>query len=333
MRLEIENITLGYTRRHVLAEGLSLSAPEGEAIALLGRNGVGKSTLLRVVAGIGRPLSGGVVLDGRDLAAMAPRERACRVAFVTTEPVAVAHLRVHEVVAMGRAPYTGWWGGLSAEDERIVGEALERVGLSAFRDKRMDRLSDGERQRAMIARALAQDTPLVLLDEPTAFLDLPNRYRMALLLRRLAHDMGKTVIYSSHDLSTAVQLCDMLWVMTAGGIAAGAPEDLMRSGVLRAMFGEMPLTLTPEGAVRIVPECENMVAVSGEMDEGTAALVGRTAERCGFRPVREKTEGTAAEVRSLPDGTFEVVDRCGGAVFPAGDFHALAVLLRRIGGC
>ena len=151
---------------------------------------------------------------------------------------------------MGRAPYTGWFGSLADEDIRSVEEALERVGMADFRDKTLDSLSDGERQRVMIARAVAQDTPLILLDEPTAFLDLPNRYRIALLLRRLAHETGKTVIYSSHDLSTAVQLCDCLWIMWTDGIAAGKPEELLHNGAVSALFDDLPIRCSADGVVR-----------------------------------------------------------------------------------
>lgn len=335
MRLEIENITLGYSQRHaetrLLAEQLSLAAPEGELIALLGRNGVGKSTLLRVLAGVRPPMKGRVLLGGSDIAAMPPAERSRKIAFVTTEQVAVAHLRVHEVVAMGRAPYTGWLGTLAPEDRRVVDESLERVGMTGFRDKALESLSDGERQRVMIARALAQDTPLMLLDEPTAFLDLPNRYQIALLLRELAHGTGKTVIFSSHDLSTAVQLCDALWVMTPGGVAAGAPEDLMLSGALNAMFGQTPLTLSPEGVVKLARENRYAVKIAETTDSETARLLAKTAERCGFESVAEESGTTvAAEIEIVPGG-FRVTDTESGAVTRADDFHGVAALLRQLG--
>lgn len=254
MLLEVQNLTVGYARRKErerrLIEGLSLIAPEGRAIGLLGRNGMGKSTLLRVLAGVQRPIEGRVSVGGVDLAHLSAHDRACRIAFVTTEPVATAHLRVREAVAMGRAPYTGWLGSLSAEDLRRVDESLERVGMSAFADMPLDSLSDGERQRVMIARAVAQDTPIVLLDEPGAFLDLPNRYRMALLLCRLAHEMGKTVIYSSHDLSTAVQLCDLLWLLTPSGIVAGEPAELLQNGTVDVLFDDLPIRCLPDGVIR-----------------------------------------------------------------------------------
>lgn len=336
MRLEIENVTLGYVQRHagtrLLAERLSFAAPEGELVALLGRNGVGKSTLLRVLAGVRRPLKGRATLDGTEISAMAAHERARKIAFVTTEQIAVAHLRVQEVVAMGRAPYTGWFGTLAPEDWRIVDESLERVGMSAFRDKTVESLSDGERQRVMIARALAQDTPLMLLDEPTAFLDLPNRYQIALLLRELAHGTGKTVIFSSHDLSTAVQLCDTLWVMTAGGVAAGAPEDLVRAGALNAMFGQTPLTLSSEGVVRLDGKALYAVRIGADADSETGRLLAKTVERCGYAPVREQTGVTvAAEIEIVLGGRgFEVTDAGSGTVTRAEDFHEVAALLRQL---
>lgn len=255
MGLEIEDLTLGYRSgrggERILQERLTLGAEPGRLIALLGRNGVGKSTLLRVLAGVRMPLGGSVSLDGEALLRLSPAERARRIAFVTTESVTVAHLRVHEVVAMGRAPYTGWFGALSAEDERRVDEALEQVEMTAFRDKPLDTLSDGERQRVMIARALAQDTPVMLLDEPTAFLDLPNRYHVVLLLRRLAHRTGKIILFSSHDLSVALQLCDLLWVMERDGVVAGAPDELLAGGVVERIFGDLPLRCGPDGTIRL----------------------------------------------------------------------------------
>lgn len=255
-RFEIKRVTLGYKERKApLAENLSVEAHGGELVALLGRNGVGKSTLLKTMAGVMPPLQGEVMLNERSVYDMTVAERARQMAFVTTENVSVIHLRVSEVVAMGRAPYTGWFGRLSEEDERIAGKALEWVGMTDFAEKGMDTLSDGERQRVMIARALAQDTPVMLLDEPTAFLDLPNRYQIVLLLKRLAHDLGKIMIFSSHDLAIAMQICDRLWVMSRpeeGGMASGSPAQLMESGGLDAIFKGTPLRLVgSEGAVKL----------------------------------------------------------------------------------
>lgn len=336
MQLKVENLTLGYPQRHaptrLLVERLSLAAPEGELIALLGRNGVGKSTLLRVLAGVRKPLDGRVTMGGEDVAALAAAEKARRIAFVTTEPVTVAHLRVHEVVAMGRAPYTGWFGSLTEADERMVAESLERVGMAAFHDKTLDSLSDGERQRVMIARALAQDTPLVLLDEPTAFLDLPNRYQIALLLRDLAHETGKTILYSSHDLSTALELCDTLWVMTPRGVAAGAPEDMLLSGMLEGMFEGTPLTLTPQGTVQLKRIMRGTLRVAADVEPAVAHMVERTATRCGYEVVEDERREADVLVGSSAVARYVLTRMDNHTTVEVPDFHALATLLRSLRG-
>ena len=181
--MHIEHLSIGYGTRTLLSD-VTLTLEGGQLVALLGRNGTGKSTLLRALAGLEPCHTGEVWLDGRPLSTLDAGERSRRVSLVTTEKVAVPHLRVHELVAMGRAPYTNWVGRLSAADEAAIARALELTGMSAYASRPTDSLSDGESQRVMIARALAQDTPLVLLDEPTSFLDLPNRYDLCLLLKR-----------------------------------------------------------------------------------------------------------------------------------------------------
>ncbi len=240
--IRTEHLTLGYADR-LLIDDLSISAGGGQLIGLLGRNGVGKSTLLRAMAGVLKPLSGTVLVGSRPIGSLTPAERAERVSFVSTENHSVAHLRVSEVVEMGRAPYTGWLGTLSAQERALADQALDRVGMLPFRNKELRTLSDGERGRVMIARALTQDTPVMLLDEPTAFLDIPNRFQIALLLRELAHDTGKTILFSSHDLSTALQLCDTLWVASHRGVAAGPVAEVVASGALEVIFEGTSLRL------------------------------------------------------------------------------------------
>lgn len=234
--LEIKNVTLGYKGKPHLIEHLSIQAPQGQLIGLLGRNGVGKSTLLRSVAGMTPPLDGEICVDGRSIFTFTDIDRSQHIAFVSTEIVAAAHLRVWDVVALGRMPYTGWLGSLTESDKAKVRESLELVSMGTFAERAIESLSDGERQRVMIARALAQDTPLVLLDEPTAFLDLPNRYQIAILLKKLAHATGKTIIYSSHDLSTAIQICDSLWLFSTEGVAVGEPRELAAQGSFDVIF-------------------------------------------------------------------------------------------------
>lgn len=207
--IEFENLTVAYGHK-VLVEKVSGCFEPGGTTALIGRNGAGKSSLLRVIAGIDRPVSGSVRICGKDLSSMPPAERARKVAFVTTQRVRIANLSCASVVGMGRAPYTDWIGRLSDADRVAVEDALAAVGMSGYASRTMDTMSDGECQRIMIARALAQDTPVMLLDEPTSFLDLPGRYELARLLARIAREKNKTVVYSTHELDIARSRCSAI---------------------------------------------------------------------------------------------------------------------------
>lgn len=203
----MRNISIGYPGR-VLVSGLNYEFADGTLTALVGRNGSGKSTLLRTIAGLARPLSGDVLVNGRSLSKLLPRESAQTVSLVTTERIRVTNLRAGDVVALGRMPYTDWLGRLTDADRTAVDRALELVGMSDFASARMDTLSDGEAQRVMIARAAAQDTPVILLDEPTAFLDFAARREVCELLRELARGEGKTIVFSSHELALVDEFAD-----------------------------------------------------------------------------------------------------------------------------
>lgn len=242
--VELRHLTLGYGERVLFADA-DLGFGWGEFTALVGRNGTGKSTLLRTIAALATPKGGEIVVEGRPLAEMSPREIASRIGFVSTDEVRITNLKVADVVALGRAPYTNWIGSLRDEDREKVAQSLELVGMSSFALKAMDILSDGERQRVMIARALAQDTPIILLDEPTAYLDLPNRYEICLLLRELAHRQKKTIIFSTHDLSIALELCDTMAVIENGRFHYGTTENLIREGVIRRLFAGTSVHFDP----------------------------------------------------------------------------------------
>ena len=240
--VELQHITIGYGHR-VLLEDVSAAIGGGRLVALLGRNGTGKSTLLRAVAGLEAPLSGGIRLCGRLLSATPAHELAQVVSFVTTEKVRIANLASRDVVGLGRAPYTDWLGRLRPGDRAVVDRALNLVGMGGFADKPMDRLSDGEAQRVMIARALAQDTPMILLDEPTAFLDMPNRYELCTLLRRLAHDEGKCIFFSTHELDIALTLCDAMG-LAVDVIAVAVPCLVTALACALMTMGVWPLAVT-----------------------------------------------------------------------------------------
>lgn len=233
--IRFDNIRLGYGNR-TLIENLSATVERGALTALVGRNGTGKSTLLRAIAQLGEVLSGEILLDGRPLQTLAPSEMASMVAFVTTDKVRIANLRCRDVVALGRAPYTNWIGRMQEQDKAIVEQALESVGMSDYADKTMDRMSDGECQRIMIARALAQQTPIILLDEPTAFLDMPNRYELCTLLRRLAHEEQKCILFSTHELDIALSLCDAIALISPPELHILPTDEMVRSGHIERLF-------------------------------------------------------------------------------------------------
>lgn len=205
--LELREFSAVYGER-VLIKPVSLDFPAGKLTALIGRNGTGKSTLLRAIAGLNENFTGELKIEGKGIKDMPAAERSHLLAFVNTQRPRIANLTCHDVVGMGRAPYTDWIGRLSDNDERIVEESLAKVGMADFEHRQLSTMSDGECQRVMIARALAQDTPVILLDEPTSFLDLPSRYELVSLLNHLSHDSGKTVIFSTHELDLAMRRAD-----------------------------------------------------------------------------------------------------------------------------
>ena len=245
MSIALNHITLSYGSRTLL-EDVTAAFAQGSLTALIGRNGTGKSTLLRAIAGLGTTVSGDVALCGRPLASLTPHELSTTVGFVTTDKVRIANLACEDVVALGRAPYTNWIGRMQEADRAVVERSLRLVGMSAFARKTMDRMSDGECQRVMIARALAQDTPVILLDEPPAFLDLPNRYELATLLRRLTRDEGKCILFSTHDLDVALSLCDSVALIDTPSLHHLPAGEMVGSGLIERLFSGENARFDPE---------------------------------------------------------------------------------------
>ena len=227
--LILKALTTGYGEKAVTRD-INATLEHSQLVALLGPNGVGKSTLLRTLCGFQPSLAGEVIICGRKLSEMSPSQLSRTIGVVLTERPDVQNMTVRDMVGMGRSPYTGFWGRLTPEDEAQVEKAMQLTGITPLAERMIDTLSDGERQKVMIAKALAQETPIILLDEPTAFLDFPSKVEMMRLLGRLAHSTEKTVFLSTHDVEMALQLADRLWLMTAQGLVTGSPRELAENG-------------------------------------------------------------------------------------------------------
>jgi len=235
--IALQAVSIGYRSsrgNRVVASNITARIYGGELTCLLGSNGIGKSTLLRTLSNFQPPLGGTIVIDGRSHDSYSSLELARKVGVVLTERPDIQQMTVRDLVALGRAPYTGFWGRLGADDEHVVDESLALVGIAPLSRRQVTTLSDGERQKALIAKALAQQTHIIFLDEPTAFLDYPSKVDTLLLLRRLCREQQKTVFLSTHDVELAIQVADRLWLMQGNdrGVAIGSPEELAASGAL-----------------------------------------------------------------------------------------------------
>ena len=300
--LQTRGLGIGYAPRRrprvEVAADLGVELHAGELVCLLGPNGAGKSTLVRTLAGLQKPLSGQVLLQGRELHDLPEGERARHLGLVLTERVDTGNLSAYALAALGRYPYTGWDGRLSPEDEEVVRWALEAVGARELAPRSVGELSDGERQKVTIARALAQEPAVLLLDEPTAFLDLPRRVEIVQLLRRLAGEGDRAVLLSTHDLELALRSADRLWLLPPGGpLQTGAPEDLVLSGAFQRTFGDFdPAT----GSFHLSREPEGEVGLEGEGLQ--ARWTARALERAGFRVDAGRLTPPRVEILRGDDG-------------------------------
>lgn len=238
--LESKNLRIGYVsgqHGRIVAEGLDFSLKKRTFTCLLGPNGVGKSTLVKTLLGQLPPLEGDVILEGRGIGNFSQKELAKKIAVVLTEKTRTGNLTVYQLVSLGRIPHTGWLGGLSPSDEDMVEEAIAATHIGYIRHFPLSELSDGQLQKAMIARALAQDADILILDEPTAHLDLVNRHEIMHLLRDIAHGQNKAVLVVTHDLDIAVQTADIFWLMGCGDpLSVGFPEDLILDNSISRLF-------------------------------------------------------------------------------------------------
>ncbi len=305
--IELNNAAIGYKAKshsvNVVKSDISVYALKGELVALIGGNGVGKSTLLRTIAGFQPSIGGDVLIRGKQVNSYREKELALIMSFVSTEIIRVPNLSVFDLVSLGRFPHTNWFGKLLDEDRYIVEEAIKSVGLQGYENRMVNYISDGERQKAMIARTLAQNTDVIVLDEPTAFLDLSNKYEIVHILHQLASEKGKTILFSTHDLTTAIAESDRIWLMLNDSIGQGSPEDLILKGDFAALFHSEHLFFDQEkGDFRIRKQTRRKAIVHGKglaLDWTIKAL-----ERNGFEILNPK-DNTPASVLA----TIEVADQ------------------------
>jgi iron complex transport system ATP-binding protein len=292
--LEVRDLSIGYEEPRrppvVVASGITLAMHPGEFVCLLGPNGAGKSTLLRTLAGMQSPLQGAVKLQGRNIHAMDARDLARMLSVVLTERVTVGLLSAYELVSFGRYPFTSWSGVLTEHDHRIVARSIEAVGAEALSGRQVSELSDGERQKVMLARALAQEPSIMILDEITAFLDLPRRVEIMHILRNLAHLHGRAILISTHDLELALRTADSVWLMAQGeDLRTGAPEDLVLSGAFASVFAGEGIEFNDQlGSFQMPQKSTREIELRGT---GIGAIwTARALERRGFKVMAESVD-------------------------------------------
>lgn len=291
--LQLSNLSIGYNRKggpSIIQSKLNLLAGRGEMIALIGKNGCGKSTLLRSISCMQPIFKGEILLDKTDVSKISPKKRAKLLSVVLTGQQQVASFTVEELISIGRDPYTGWLGSLTQNDKEIISESIRLTHLEGFENRSIDELSDGERQRTFIARALAQDTPVILLDEPTSHLDLPNRIDILLLLQKLARDTGKTILISTHELETAMQVADKLWIMEKDkGVTVGVPEDMVINGSFDKVFNHKTYEFDKEfGSFVVQKQLDKYISTQVINSKGIMARwTTKALSRKGFKIVQD----------------------------------------------
>jgi len=290
--LTIEALKIGYktgSGEKVVLQELNSTARKGELIAIIGKNGAGKSTLLRTIAGLQPSLGGKISYEGKQLAGYSRIEMAQKVGYISTEIIRAVHMSVYDLVALGRFPYTDWTGRINKENHLLILGAIENAGMMPLCSRYIGELSDGERQRAMIARLLAQDTGLMVMDEPTAFLDIGSKYEILQLLHNLSRREGKTIIFSTHDLHMAISQADKIWLLSNLNLVEGAPEDLMIQGDFDHIFDSSAVRYNPDrGTFTFRSDERGSIYLEGEgiLRHWTEKAVNRA----GFAISQKKTD-------------------------------------------
>lgn len=307
--LSLNSLRIGYESGkdiNLLLPPLTACARRGEMIALIGKNGIGKSTLLRTIAGLQPSLGGDIIYSGKSIKEYSRTDLARTIGYISTEIVKVSNMRVYDLVALGRFPYTNWFGRIDKDNHDIITDAIEKTGMSALAWRFISELSDGERQKAMIARILAQDTGILVMDEPTAFLDIGSKFEILHLMHLLSQKSGKTIIFSTHDLNVAMSQADKIWLIVDNRLLEGAPEDLMLQGEFDNLFDSSAVHYNSEnGTYSFLTENSGEVNVSGE---GIMLHYTKKAlSRAGF----SASEGETPPYLKLPSGkcrTWQFID-------------------------
>jgi len=288
--VELRGLETGYRvkgKNVVIGENLNAHLNKCELVCLLGPNGAGKSTLLKTLVGFIKPLSGHVMIMGRDIKEYNSNELSKLVSVVLTDNSDIKNMSVYDVIAMGRSPYTGFWGRLDQKDKKAVDNCLQWMGIEELKDRKMQTLSDGERQKVMIGKAIAQETPVIMLDEPTAFLDYPSKMSMLMLLRRMSKALRKTIFLSTHDVEHALQIADHIWLLDKKlGLTTGSPEDLCINGKIEEYFDNEGMTFDRRRAsFSIQYQTVNEVVVEGDLDSVEGRMLTRALNRNSIKPL------------------------------------------------
>ena len=288
-----------------MASGICADINGGELTCLLGANGVGKSTLLRTLSAFQPKLGGEIRIQGKEIGDYTDKQLSRVISVVLTEKCDIRNMTVTELIGLGRSPYTGFWGTLSKEDRAVVEHSVALVGIPHLAHRMVHTLSDGERQKVMIAKALAQETPVIYLDEPTAFLDFPSKVEMMQLLHHLSRQTDKTIFLSTHDLELALQIADKIWLMDKmNGVTIGTPEDLSLNGNLSNFFARKGIVFDLEtGLFRVDNEYTSQIHLVGHGQR--YAMVRKALQRNGILANRNVTSDICIETGDLKgDGTF-----------------------------
>jgi iron complex transport system ATP-binding protein len=291
--LSLDALKIGYVsgkQEKILLPPLNTSANKGELIAVIGRNGIGKSTLLRTLTGLQPSLGGGIYYEGKNILDYSRMDLAQKVGYISTEIIKVSNMSVYDLVALGRFPHTNWIGKIDAKNHEVILDAIVKTGMSAFCRRLVSELSDGERQRAMIARILAQDTGIMVMDEPTAFLDIGSKYEILHLMHILSRENEKTIIFSTHDLQMAISQSDKIWLILDDRLIEGAPEDLMIEKAFDNLFDSSPVQFNSElGTFSFRSENRGRIYIEG--DGNPAYCTEKAINRAGF---------SLSEVKTIP---------------------------------